>query len=121
MQRYGISPEKSGKNTENKPRKLPTPFGRIKQEKLLSIYRLQTGMMTVLTRLGRKVVASKISVLLVDDHAVVRTGYKAYLSLSDKIGQIYEADRGETACQMYIQHQPDIVVTGFIHAGHRRF
>jgi two-component system invasion response regulator UvrY len=56
------------------------------------------------------VVAGKISVLLVDDHAVVRTGYKAYLSLSDKIGQIYEADRGETACQMYIQHQPDIVV-----------
>ncbi len=48
--------------------------------------------------------AGKISVLLVDDHAVVRTGYKAYLSLSDKIGQIYEADRGETACQMYIQH-----------------
>jgi DNA-binding NarL/FixJ family response regulator len=55
-------------------------------------------------------VAGKISVLLVDDHAVVRTGYKTYLALSDKIGQIYEADRGETACQMYIQHQPDIVV-----------
>jgi two-component system invasion response regulator UvrY len=57
------------------------------------------------------VVTGKISVLLVDDHAVVRTGYKAYLSLSDKIGQIYEADRGESACQMYNQHHPDIVVT----------
>jgi two-component system invasion response regulator UvrY len=57
------------------------------------------------------VVTGKISVLLVDDHAVVRTGYKAYLSLSDKIGQIYEADRGESACQMYSQHHPDIVVT----------
>jgi len=55
-------------------------------------------------------VAGKISVLLVDDHAVVRAGYKTYLSLSDKIGQVYEADRGETACQMYIQNQPDIVV-----------
>lgn len=54
--------------------------------------------------------ASKISVLLVDDHAVVRAGYKTYLSLSDKIGQVYEADRGETACQMYIRNQPDIVV-----------
>jgi len=55
-------------------------------------------------------VAVKINVLLVDDHAVVRTGYKTYLSLSDKIGQIYEADRGETACQLYNQYQPDIVV-----------
>ncbi|UOA07010.1 response regulator transcription factor [Methylobacter sp. S3L5C] len=52
----------------------------------------------------------KISVLLVDDHAVVRAGYKTYLALSDKIGQIFEADRGETACQMYIQYKPDIVV-----------
>lgn len=52
----------------------------------------------------------KINVLLVDDHAVVRTGYKTYLSLSDKIGKIYEADRGETACQLYIQHLPDLVV-----------
>jgi len=55
-------------------------------------------------------VAAKISVLLVDDHAVVRAGYKTYLGLSDKIGQIFEADRGETACQMYIQYKPDIVV-----------
>ena len=54
--------------------------------------------------------AGKISVLLVDDHAVVRAGYKTYLSLADKIGQVYEADRGETACQMYNQQQPDIVV-----------
>jgi DNA-binding NarL/FixJ family response regulator len=52
----------------------------------------------------------KINVLLVDDHAVVRTGYKTYLSLSDKIGQIYEADCGETACQLYMQYQPDLVV-----------
>jgi DNA-binding NarL/FixJ family response regulator len=49
-------------------------------------------------------------VLLVDDHAVVRAGYKTYLALSEKIGQIYEADRGETACQMYMQLLPDIVV-----------
>ena len=52
----------------------------------------------------------KISVLLVDDHAVVRTGYKTYLSLSPTIGDIYEADRGETACQMYNELQPDIVI-----------
>ncbi len=52
----------------------------------------------------------KISVLLVDDHAVVRAGYKAYLSLSDRIGEIYEADRGESACQLVDRQQPDVVV-----------
>ncbi len=52
----------------------------------------------------------KISVLLVDDHAVVRTGYKTYLSLSERIGEIYEADRGELACQIYDRYQPDVVV-----------
>lgn len=54
--------------------------------------------------------SQKINVLLVDDHAVVRTGYKTYLSLSENIGQIYEADRGETACQLYSQYQPHLVV-----------
>jgi DNA-binding NarL/FixJ family response regulator len=54
--------------------------------------------------------AAKIDVLLVDDHAVVRAGYKAYLSLSDRIGTIYEAERGEAACQLYNQHQPHIVI-----------
>lgn len=52
----------------------------------------------------------KISVLLVDDHAVVRTGYKTYLSLSEKVGDIYEADCGEAACQQYKHFQIDIVV-----------
>jgi two-component system invasion response regulator UvrY len=55
-------------------------------------------------------VTGKINVLLVDDHAVVRAGYKAYLALSNQIGQIYEADRGETACQLYTQYLPDLVV-----------
>jgi two-component system, NarL family, invasion response regulator UvrY len=55
-------------------------------------------------------VSAKINVLLVDDHAVVRTGYKTYLSISERIGEIYEADRGETACQIYSRHLPDVVV-----------
>lgn len=54
--------------------------------------------------------SKKINVLLVDDHAVVRAGYKTYLSLSDRIGDIYEADRGESACQLYSRLLPDIVV-----------
>lgn len=52
----------------------------------------------------------KVSVLLVDDHAVVREGYKSYLSLSEKIGEIYEVDCGETACQHYMQQPVDVVV-----------
>jgi len=52
----------------------------------------------------------KVNVLLVDDHAVVRTGYKTYLSLSEKIAGIYEAESGELACQLYKQYRPDIVV-----------
>ncbi len=52
----------------------------------------------------------KISVLLVDDHAVVRAGYKSYLSLSDKIGDIYEVDSGEMACQQYAQQPVDVVI-----------
>jgi two-component system, NarL family, invasion response regulator UvrY len=52
----------------------------------------------------------KFDVLLVDDHTVVRAGYKAYLSISERIGNIYEADRGEVACQLYDLHQPHIVI-----------
>ncbi len=54
--------------------------------------------------------SEKIDVLLVDDHAVVRAGYKTYLSLSDRIRTIYEAERGEAACQLYNQFQPHIVI-----------
>ncbi len=53
---------------------------------------------------------AKINVLLVDDHAVVRAGYKAYLSLSEKIGEIFEADSGEVASQIFTLHNPDVIV-----------
>jgi len=53
---------------------------------------------------------STIKVLLVDDHAVVRAGFKLLLATSTDIDVIAEADRGEQAIQLYQQHQPDIVV-----------
>jgi len=53
---------------------------------------------------------AKVSVLLVDDHAVVRAGYKSYLSLSEKIGDIFEAECGDTACQLYMRQPVDVVV-----------
>ncbi len=52
----------------------------------------------------------KIKVILVDDHAVVRAGFKMLLSTEADIEVIAEADRGEAACQLYLEKQPDIMV-----------
>ncbi|MCS3902561.1 DNA-binding NarL/FixJ family response regulator [Methylohalomonas lacus] len=51
-----------------------------------------------------------IRVMLVDDHAVVRAGYRMLLKNSVDIEVIAEADNGESACKQYNQLQPDIVV-----------
>jgi two-component system, NarL family, invasion response regulator UvrY len=51
-----------------------------------------------------------ISVLLVDDHAVVRAGFRMLLSTTDSIRIVAEAERGEVACQLYFQIKPDVVV-----------
>ncbi len=52
----------------------------------------------------------KINVLLVDDHSVVRAGYRLLLSQSAIIGEIMEAGAGEIACRVYLENHPDIVV-----------
>ncbi len=52
----------------------------------------------------------KISVLLADDHAVVRTGYRILLTQSDRIEKIYEVQSGEEACGAYLEQNPDVVV-----------
>ncbi len=54
--------------------------------------------------------SSKIRVILVDDHAVVRAGFRLLLSASDTIEVIAEAERGEQAIQLYQQLRPDIIV-----------
>jgi DNA-binding NarL/FixJ family response regulator len=51
-----------------------------------------------------------LSVLLVDDHAVVRAGYRVLLTDSELIGDVFEASSGEQACQQYLQCNPDIVI-----------
>lgn len=54
---------------------------------------------------------NKIKVLLVDDHAVVRAGFKLLLTAAaPNIDVVAEADRGEQAIQLYQTHQPDIIV-----------
>jgi len=52
----------------------------------------------------------KITVILVDDHAVVRAGFRLLLTSADTIEVIGEAERGETACRLYLEKQPDVVV-----------
>jgi two-component system, NarL family, invasion response regulator UvrY len=51
-----------------------------------------------------------IRVLLVDDHAVVRTGFRLLLQSQPDINVIAEAQSGEAACQMYAELSPDVVV-----------
>jgi two-component system invasion response regulator UvrY len=53
---------------------------------------------------------SKIKVMLVDDHAVVRMGFKLLLQACDDIEVVAEADSGEAACQACEQDLPDVVV-----------
>lgn len=53
---------------------------------------------------------AKITVMLVDDHAVVRAGYRLLLSQTDDIRVICEAERGEEACEHYLEYRPQVVV-----------
>ena len=51
-----------------------------------------------------------IRILLADDHAVVRTGFRLLLQSSPEVTVIGEAESGEAACQRYIELSPDVVI-----------
>ncbi|HEX4243690.1 MAG TPA: response regulator transcription factor [Steroidobacteraceae bacterium] len=51
-----------------------------------------------------------IRVLLVDDHAVVRMGFRLLLQSVPEMSVVAEADSGESACQLYAEAAPDVVV-----------
>ena len=51
-----------------------------------------------------------IRVLLVDDHAVVRTGFRLLLQSLAEIAVVAEAESGEAACQRFFELAPDVVV-----------
>lgn len=53
---------------------------------------------------------SQINVMLVDDHAVVRMGFKMLLEQDDNIKVIAEAESGEQGIQRYVEFKPDVVV-----------
>jgi DNA-binding NarL/FixJ family response regulator len=49
-------------------------------------------------------------ILLVDDHAVVRAGFKTLLENQGDLRVIAEAESGEAACRQFIEHAPDVVI-----------
>ncbi|RKZ80611.1 MAG: DNA-binding response regulator [Gammaproteobacteria bacterium] len=51
-----------------------------------------------------------ITVLLVDDHELVRAGFRRLIEDSDKFTVIAEAGSGEQAVQDYVKYNPDVVV-----------
>lgn len=51
-----------------------------------------------------------ITIMLVDDHFVVRSGLAASLDLDDDFSVVAEAERGEDAVEMFLEKRPDVVV-----------
>ena len=52
----------------------------------------------------------QINVMLVDDHAVVRMGFKMLLESDHDIKVVAEAESGEQGIQRYMEHKPGVVV-----------
>lgn len=58
--------------------------------------------------------AEPISVLLVDDHSMVRQGVKAFLVTQPDISVVGEAGSGEEAVKLAEQHVPDVILMDLI-------
>lgn len=59
----------------------------------------------------------KTTIMLVDDHAVVRAGFRLMLEATDDMQVIAEADSGESAYARYIEFEPQVVVMDLAMAG----
>ncbi len=53
---------------------------------------------------------SPVRVMLVDDHAIVRSGFRRLLEQRSSIQVVAEAGNGEQAYATFISHQPDVMV-----------
>jgi DNA-binding NarL/FixJ family response regulator len=53
---------------------------------------------------------SPITLLIVDDHFVVRSGLVASLELEADLRVVAQAERGEDACAAFAKHHPDVVL-----------
>jgi len=61
--------------------------------------------------------ADKISLLITDDHALVRQGIRAFLELQPDLTVIGEADSGEAAVHMAAELAPDVVLMDLVMPG----
>jgi len=55
-----------------------------------------------------------ITVLLVDDHAIVRQGVRAFLQTQSEIAVVAEAGTGEEAVRLATEHAPDVALVDLI-------
>jgi len=51
-----------------------------------------------------------IKVILVDDHFIVRAGYRRLLESTADICVVAEAENGETGCIAYFEYKPDVMI-----------
>jgi len=58
-----------------------------------------------------------ITLLLVDDHAVVRSGVRAYLETQPDLEVLAEAASGEEAIRLAAEHVPDVVLMDLVMPG----
>ena len=58
-----------------------------------------------------------ITVLLVDDHALVRQGVRAFLETQGDIAVVAEAGSGEEAVRLAAEHAPDVALVDLIMPG----
>src|SRR2546428_1211368 len=59
----------------------------------------------------------KISILITDDHALVRQGIRAFLELQPDLSGIGEADSGDAAVRMAAELVPDVVLMDLVMPG----
>jgi NarL family two-component system response regulator LiaR len=58
-----------------------------------------------------------VTVLLVDDHAMVRQGVRAFLETQEDITVVAEAESGEAAVREAVEHAPDVALMDLIMPG----
>src|SRR4051812_32661436 len=58
-----------------------------------------------------------VTVLLVDDHAMVRQGVRAFLETQPDIAVVVEASSGEEAVRLAAEHAPDVALVDLIMPG----
>jgi DNA-binding NarL/FixJ family response regulator len=61
--------------------------------------------------LPRAPLRTPVRLLLADDHAIVRAGYRHLLERQDRFAVVAEAATAEEAYALFRQHRPDVVVT----------